>query len=370
MITEVDVPSASEEGRLKDVALVDVDIHPRMTPADFVRRLPERWARHVERYGLRAPAIRDRYPRPRNKGVRADAWPETGFPGTDYGLLRKQLLDEHKIDFGIMLVLDALDSGYERPPLDAAICQVVNDWLVEEWLDRDDRLRGSIAVPIENPALAVAEIERVAADGRFVQILLPASAQESAGSPKYWPVYRAAAERGLPVAFHTGGYNDHGGTGRPSFYLEEHAGYGVIMQTLLTSLVCEGTFAEIPDLKIALVEGGALWLAALKWRLDDAWRQLRDEMPELDRLPSEYIREHVWLDTQPMEEPDNPKHFLQVLEQAGLEDRLMFATDYPHWDFDSPSSSLPRGLSREQRGKLLAGNAIELYGLPSKVARR
>jgi len=370
MITEVDVLSVADTARTKDVTLVDVDIHPRMTPAELVNWLPERWARHVARYGLRAPAGRDRYPRPRNKGVRADSWPENGFPGTDYGLLRKQLLDEHRIDFGILLVLDTLDSGYERPPLDAAISQAVNDWMAAEWLDRDDRLRGSIAVPIENPELAVQEIERVSTDKRFVQILLPASMQESAGSPKYWPVYRAAAERGLPVAFHTGGYNDYGGTGRPSFYLEEHAGYGVIMQILLTSLVCEGTFAAIPNLKVALVEGGALWLAALKWRLDDAWLQLRDEVPELERLPSEYIREHVWLDTQPMEEPDDPRHFLHALELSGLEDRLMFATDYPHWDFDSPASSLPRGLSKEQRGKLLAGNAIELYGLPSKVACR
>jgi uncharacterized protein len=77
----------------------------------------------------------------------------------------------------------------------------------------------------------------------------------------------------------------------------------------------------------------------------------------------------VWFDTQPMEEPDDPKHFLQVIEQADLADRLMFATDYPHWDFDTPAQSVPRGLSKDQRAKLLAGTAIELYGLPTHVDR-
>jgi uncharacterized protein len=370
MTTEVDPQIVPEAAQLKNVELVDVDIHPMVLPLDLIRRLPERWARHVERYGLRAPAIGDVYPRPRNNGMRADAWPERGLPGSDYDLMREQLLDEHEIDFGILLVLNMFDSGYERPAFDAAINRAVNDCMAEEWLDRDDRLRSSIVVPIEQPELAVDEIARVADDGRFVQVLLPASAQHPAGSPKYWPVYRAAAERGLPVAFHTGGYTDHGGTGWPSFYLEEHAAYGVIMQILLTSMICEGVFAAIPDLKIVLVEGGALWCAALSWRLDDAWQQLHDEVPELERPPSEYIRDHVWMDTQPMEEPDNPEHFLQIVNQAGLEDRLLFATDYPHWDFDSPANSLPRGLAKEQRAKLLAGNAIELYGLPKQVVRR
>jgi uncharacterized protein len=47
----------------------------------------------------------------------------------------------------------------------------------------------------------------------------------------------------------------------------------------------------------------------------------------------------------------------------------MFATDYPHWDFDTPAQSIPRGLSKEGRAKLLAGTAIELYGLPTHVDR-
>jgi predicted TIM-barrel fold metal-dependent hydrolase len=349
------------------VTIVDTDIHPVMLQPDMVRRLPERWGRHLERYGRRAPFVTDLYPRPRNKGMRADSWPEGGMPGSSLPLMQEQLLDQHGIDFGILLCLNAHDVGFERAEFDVAVNRAVNDWIVEEWLDRDDRLRSCISVPYDHPDLAIAEIERMAGDDRFVQILLPASGQEPFGSRKYWGMYAAAAEAGLPVAFHTGGYTGHRGAGWPSFYLEEHAAYGTVMQTVLTSLVCEGAFAAVPDLKVVLTEGGALWAAALRWRLDEAWSQLRDEVPELDRLPSEYIDEHVWFDTQPMEEPDDPAHFLQMLEHAKLEDRLMFATDYPHWDFDAPENSLPRGLTKEQRAKILHGTACELYGLPTTV---
>jgi uncharacterized protein len=352
----------------KAVSLVDCDIHPVMLPAEQRRRLSTRWSQYLERYGRRAPHVTDLYPRPRNKGMRADAWPEGGVPGSDYDLLREQLLDEHDVDFGVLLCLNGQDSGYDPPGLAADLNRALNDWLVEEWLDRDDRLRSSICVPHDHPDLAAAEIERRAGDPRFVQVLFPAGGQEPFGSRKYWPVYEAAAAHGLPVAYHTGGYTGHRGTGWPSFYLEEHTSYGVVMQILLTSLVCEGTFAAIPDLKVVLTEGGALWAAALCWRLDEAWTQLRDETPELERLPSEYIDDHVWYDTQPMEEPDDPAHFLQVVAQARMEDRLMFATDYPHWDFDSPAQALPRGLTKELRAKLLHENACDLYGLPRERA--
>jgi predicted TIM-barrel fold metal-dependent hydrolase len=365
--TQLQVQTTPEGQATKAVTLVDVDIHPVVLPPGLAKRMPERWARHLERFGRRAPFVTDLYPRPRNKGMRADSWPEGGVPGSDYDLLRQQLLDEHDVDFGILLCLVPHDAGYEHPELDLAINRAVNDCMAEEWLDRDERLRSSILVPFEYPELAVKEIERVAADDRFVQVLLPASGKEPFGSRRYWPVYAAAAEAGLPVAFHTGGYTGHRGAGWPSFYLEEHAGYGVIMQMLLTSLVCEGTFAAIPKLKVVLTEGGALWAAALRWRLDEAYKQLRDEVPELERLPSEYIDDHVWYDTQPMEEPDDPAHFLQIVDQARLEDRLMFATDYPHWDFDAPAQALPRGLSKDQRAKIMAGTACDLYGLPKVV---
>ena len=87
-------------------------------------------------------------------------------------------------------------------------------------------MRGTIAVPHEYPDLAVAEIERRAGDDRFVAVLLPASAAEQLGNPKYWPIYEAATACGRPVAFHTGGYVDHRGAGYPSFYLDYHVGTG------------------------------------------------------------------------------------------------------------------------------------------------
>ena len=80
------------------------------------------------------------------------------------------------------------------------------------------------------------------------------------------------------------------------------------------------------------------------------------------RPPSEYIDEHVWFTTQPIEEPEDPQHLVYAIEQAHLRDKLLFATDYPHWDFDSPTQALPRVIDKELRRKILCENAADLYG--------
>jgi uncharacterized protein len=364
-MTEVRTREAPADQAARPVTLVDCDVHPVMTPAMVTRRLSDRWRRHYERFGRRTPLITEIYPRARNAGMRADSWPDVpgGVPGSDPDLLRRQLLDEWDVDYAVLNALNGQDC-YDRPEFDAELNRVLNDWLQEEWLDADPRLRGAIAVPHDHPELAVREIERRAPDERWVQVILPASTQEPLGSRKYWPIYEAAAVRGLPVAVHSGGYDPHTATGWPSFYLEEHQAFSTVVQRGLSSLVCAGTFAALPDLKIVMTEGGVAWATALQWALDEAWSVLREEVPELERSPSEYIHDHVWFTTQPIEEPEDPEDFVRTVDTGGLTDHLLFATDYPHWDFDAPSQALPRQLSKEARSRIFAGAACELYGLP------
>jgi hypothetical protein len=75
------------------------------------------------------------------------------------------------------------------------------------------------------------------------------------------------------------------------------------------------------------------------------------------------MRTHFWLSTQPMEEPRRAGHFDQLLEQMDGGRKLMFATDYPHWDFDSPDRALPNSLSEETRRNIMAENARQFYKL-------
>jgi predicted TIM-barrel fold metal-dependent hydrolase len=246
-----------------------------------------------------------------------------------------------------------------------ALSQAVNEWQQAEWLAPEPRLRGSIVVPYEEGDLATAEIERWAGDPRFVQVILIARTREPLGRRKYWPMYEAAAHHNLPIGIHFGGNAGWPitGAGWPSFYIEDHVGMPQSFQPQIISMIYEGIFDRFPGLKIVLIEGGFAWLPSLMWRLDRSWQLLREEIPHLQRRPSDYVRENFWLTTQPIEEPPQPAYFLQLLEQLDMNDRFLFATDYPHWDFDAPDRALPHMLPPELKRQILADNARAFYRL-------
>jgi predicted TIM-barrel fold metal-dependent hydrolase len=127
------------------------------------------------------------------------------------------------------------------------------------------------------------------------------------------------------------------------------------MQANLISLIAEGVFDRFPGMRVVSAENGFGWAPSLMWRMDYLWEKLRDDVPHLSKPPSEYVREHVWFTTQPMEEPPKPRQFLQLLDQLQMNDRLMFATDYPHWDNDMPGATL-RFLPTETRRRIFSEN--------------
>ena len=112
------------------------------------------------------------------------------------------------------------------------------------------------------------------------------------------------------------------------------------------------------------VENGFGWIPSLMWRMDSAWSLLKSEVPHLKRLPSEYIQEHVYLTTQPVEEPHRPGQFVELMEHFGpMVNNIVFASDYPHWDSDDPDFALPNILPDALVERIQFDNAKKLYRL-------
>jgi hypothetical protein len=263
-------------------------------------------------------------------------------------------------------VLNPLNTGQgiRNHDLAAAICSAINDWQIEKWTSKDSRLRASIVVGNEDGPTAAAEIRKRAGDKNFVQVLLLSRNVEPLGQRRYWPIYEAAQEAGLPVGVHAFGFggNPITASGWPSFYIEEMVGHSQCQQTALASLVLEGVFERFAKLNMIMIEAGFGWAPSLAWRLDKVWQRLRSEVPHVKRPPSEYIRDHIWWTTQPMEDPERRDHLFELIDWIGW-DKLLFATDYPHWDYDEPSRVLPAGVSEANCEAFYLGNARRVYGL-------
>jgi hypothetical protein len=248
--------------------------------------------------------------------------------------------------------------------LGVALTRAMNTWQVERWIRQEPRLRASVLVAQEDTEGAVAEIDARGGNSNFTQILLLPRTDEPLGRRRYWPIFEAAVRNNLPITIHVGGTGGHPSTagGWSSYYMEEHNMVAQAMQAVLASLVFEGVFERFPKLRIVIMEGGLGWIPSLCARMDKNWKRMRSEVPQVKRPPSEYVREHVWFTTQPMEEPGSSAALIDLFDRIGW-DRLLFATDYPHWDFDDPRTAFKANLTAAQRHQLLYGNARIFYGL-------
>jgi predicted TIM-barrel fold metal-dependent hydrolase len=342
--------------------IIDTDVHEGMrSTAELEPYLKEHWRRwrgitpHPQVFSMP-------YAVPDHSNVRLD-WklPDSdGTTGTDPGMMVKHLFDEEGVSIAVLNGLFHPSASGASWDYACAVVSAYNDWQIDQWLNRDDRLRGSVHVVAHNPEHAVREIERVGPNPQMVQVFLPTVTDRQYGDPMYRPIFAAAARHELAVTFHHGAHT-RTVLGYPRYYVEWHtlaAPQATAGQA--TSLICSGMFEELPDLRVVFLESGVAWVPWLMWRLDQRAKEERREVPWLKRLPSEIMREHVRFSTQPLGDI-KPKQFLQLIEMAEAEKLFVFSTDYPHFDADSTQTIQSSTLPLELRERICWRNALEAY---------
>ncbi len=340
---------------------IDCDIHPSVPNLQaLLPYLEEHWRETVLLRGMdELNSIS--YPLAAPSTARADWRPASGKPGATLAQVQAEALDPFDTSVAICNCLYGVQLLHSED-MAAAFSRAVNDWMAREWLDRDPRLRASIVVPVQNPDMAVDEIERCAKDRRFVQVLLLVGASMPLGKRHWWPIYAAAERLGLPIGIHAGSsyHNPPTAVGWPSYYIEDYVGQAQSFQTQLTSLVCEGVFSKFPALMVVMLESGFTWVPAHMWRLNKYWRGLRSEIPWVDRSPGEILRGNIRFSLQPVDAPPDVAGLQRVFEHLQSDRLLLFSTDYPHAHF-AGTEAMPQGLSRELMQRIALDNPRETY---------
>lgn len=340
--------------------IIDTDIHETFTSLqDLVPYLKEPWRGLIVRKawtGIVSPLAYWA-----SHGVmRGDALPESGTgAGSDYKLLKEQVFDLYPIKYGILtgqFVPGVMPGQFEFA---TALASAYNDYVQEHWLVQDKRLRTSLHVAPQDPQAAAREIERLGDHPQVVQVMLPIG-KWAYGDPFYHPIFAAAERHKLVIALHHHG-EVQGALGSGRYYFEWHVNVPQGAMAMLTSLISNGVFEKYPSLKFAVLESGYSWLPHVMWRLDQNYKSLHQEIPWVKSLPSQHIRERVKFSTQPVEDI-SVANWLRLMDMLESDRMFVFATDYPHWDFDSPEASIPSGLPADIRQKIFYENAQELYG--------
>lgn len=331
--------------------------------ADLAPYLDEYWRDYVADAGISlAPSQGGAYPPLAPTSATPAARAAGNFPPRTVEELRSQVLDGRATSRAILTCTTSLNCS-RNPYYEAALTRAVNDWLVTEWLERDDRLLASMVVPTLDAAAAAAEIERIGDHPGIVGVLLPVRTDAPWGNVRHRPILRAAAERDLVVGLHAWGRVGNAATpsGITHTYLEDYlANSQMLAQAQLVSLVTEGVFAALPSLRVAMLECGFSWLPPLLWRYDKDWKGVWREVPWLDGKPSEIVRRHVRLTTAPAHLPRDETEVRQVLDVVDAGAMLLHATDYPH-DHGDGAERLAAALTQTEREAVFAGNAADWY---------
>jgi predicted TIM-barrel fold metal-dependent hydrolase len=143
----------------------------------------------------------------------------------------------------------------------------------------------------------------------------------------------------------------------------------------MANWIVNGMPERFPRLKTLWIESGLAWVPFMMQRLDNEFMMRTSDAPLLKRLPSDYMRE-MHFSTQPMEMVKNRKALELTFEMINAPTQLLYASDYPHWDMDLPSTiyDLPF-LDRQAKLNILGENARRLFNLEPtlsepKLARR
>lgn len=349
-------------GQAVSVRIIDTDVHIQDVPQEWAPYCDMPWRRSLEKNDQIAVGMFDFGPQ------HLDPTFPGGQPRRDV-FTPEQMREELNnlgIDIGVlfpnyMLLLSMIPNR----EFASALARGYNAWLVDKWLRDDYGLKGAIAAAPQDPLDAARQIDLYGRERNVSAIFLPcAGVHPYYGDRSYDPIYEAAQSVGLPIILHSVSVV------HPVFPFNlNEFDTAVARHTLahpvsifanLISMITSGVPVRFPDVKIAFSEAGISWVPFLMWRLDKEYTEHRREMPFLQDKPSTYIKRFYFC-TQPIEEPDDPHALVNLMKMFDGENNVMFASDWPHPDFDSPSKVLQLPLSPESKKKIMGGNAARFF---------
>jgi len=281
-------------------------------------------------------------------------------------------MDEDGIDAMVLYPTAGLGIGLigeER--LATALAGAYNTWLHGFCQANPDRLKMVALVPPHDPHEGARELRRAVTELGAVAAMLPTHVPLRPDyGHRYWdPLYAEAERLDVALAFHHKSVHGELTDQRFHSFITVHTvGHPVEQMISLTSVIMGGVVERFPALRFAFLEGGVGWVPYWMDRMDEEFEKRgASEAPELTREPSEYVRSgRIYFGVECGEKtiPDAVRW--------GLEDTLLYSSDYPHWDGDWPRTTsiahARQDISDEVKRKFLNTNAARFYKLPALAA--
>lgn len=370
---------AIEAQGLDDWLIVDVDAHHfenqswgeiiDMIPSDVVQDIARAFVRNGNVY----PGLIQTAGWPPNQGIGGRVSHDQGLEEIaeaedgahrDVVLIRRAM-ECLAVDYQITFPTPMLSLGL-HPEIDVevAVAEGYNRWLVEKVLSTDDRIHSMLYLPFSDAQACERIVEAHADNPKVSGFMITSVRYKPVHHNQYMRLYRMIEESGKPLGFHAGPHWPHDGyVGQLNRFISMHAISFVLCNIVhLTNWVINGLPERFPNMPVIWIESGLSWIPFMQQRLDSEYLMRSSEAPNLKRLPSEYIAD-MYYTCQPMERT-NMKLLEATFDSINAPERLLYASDWPHWDFDLPTviTDLPF-IDEKAKRNILGHNAARLFGL-------
>ncbi len=274
-------------------------------------------------------------------------------------------MDAEGIDVQVIYPSSRLSLSAEKETdLVVDIARAYNDWLAAFCATNTNRLKGVAVVALQDVDTAIKEARRAVKELGHVAIMMPTNVRDQdIGKRQFWPFYEEVERLGVPLAIHGGIRASERMHGRFETFIAVHTvSFPFECMVALTGLIFSGVPEMFAKLRIAVLEGCCGWLPFLLDRMDDEFEKRgAREAPLLKRKPSEYLLSDRFYYGFEVDESTLP----YVINRIGA-DKLLYASDYPHWDSKWPktvAAFMERDDILEGHKRLiLSENAQRFYG--------
>ena len=279
-------------------------------------------------------------------------------------VLTRRAIESFGFDYMVVFPTPMLFLGtHPQPEMEVLLGRAYNRWLEERLLPGDQRIKSFMYLPFNDPEAALQTVEDFSEVKGSVGFTITSARYKPVHHNQYMKLYAAIEERGMPLCFHAGYYWQDSSMSLLNRFIGMHALAFVLCNLVhMTNWVLNGLPERFPKLDTIWLESGLAWIPFLMQRLDHEYMMRTSEAPLLRKQPSEYMRE-MYYTSQPME-TDHPKAMELTFEMINAETQLLYSSDWPHWDFDPPSTifDLPF-LSEQGKRNILGENARRLLKL-------
>jgi len=320
-----------------------IDTHAHWYPREFLDVLARDGAAHGARLERSDAGYRITAPKLANAFTEEFVSLERRLEG-----MKRQRVDVHVMSLTTPMV-------YWAPPaLGLALSQAYNDAASAAHLRFPRQLYGFAMVPMQDPALALKELERASKLPGMLGLYLATSIDGTELDDKrYWDIYAKCEEIGWPIFLHP--VYTIGVERTTRYYLRNLLGNPYDTGMAAASLIFGGVLDAFPKLEINLPHAGGT-LPGLIGRLDHGTK-VRAELKHMKRLPSEYLRRFTY-DTIGHDDAIN----MNLVRQVGA-DRVILGSDYCFdMGLDDPVATVARmtQLSQPDRDLILGRTAATL----------